>query len=219
MAVTERKRADPRREQTRIALIEAAESLFAEAGVDAVSTRRIGAAIGSLNTNVVAYHFGSKEALIDAVYHHRLPAIDARRGELLRALEAQGRASDIATLLVAFALPLFEQRDASGRHSYARFLDAIERAGLSARRALVSASFPETDRLLSHIAAALPAEAVAGLGTRLRLVTGMLTAALRILDAEGPHDAAAAREQFEQVVVMATAALIARPSSVTGATK
>lgn len=217
MTRAERKRSDPRRDQTRIALIEAAESLFAEEGVDAVSTRRIGAAIGSLNTNVVAYHFGSKEALIDAVYHHRLPAIDARRGELLAVLEAQGLEQDLAALMQAFALPLFEQRDARGHHSYARFLDAIERAGLVERRALVSASFPQTERLLETIARAVPPAVQPQLGMRLRLVAGMLTGTLRILDCEGPHDAAAARDRFLQVVGMAAAALIAIPPCPAGA--
>ena len=64
MAGASRRRIDPRREATRVALIEAAESLIAEAGVEGTSTRQIGAAIGSHNTNVVAYHFGSKEALL-----------------------------------------------------------------------------------------------------------------------------------------------------------
>ena len=59
------RRRDPRREATARALIEAAESLFGQAGVDGVSTRQIGAAIGSANTNVVAYHFGAKDALIE----------------------------------------------------------------------------------------------------------------------------------------------------------
>lgn len=217
MAETKRQRVDPRREQTRIALIEAAESLFAEQGVDAVSTRRIGAAIGSLNTNVVAYHFGSKEALIDAVYLHRLPAIDLRRGELLDGLQAQGATCDIAALMHAFALPLFEQRDAQGRHSYARFLEAIERAGMVNRRALVSAHFPETERLLACIARAVPPDAAGDLGTRLRLSTTLLATALRILDSEGPHDAAAAQDHFARAIAMATAALIAPTLSLPGA--
>ena len=85
-----KKRPDPRGEATRIALIEAAESLFADSGVEGVSTRQIGAAIGSSNTNVVAYHFGGKEALIREVYRHRLPQIDRRRGELLKEAERAG---------------------------------------------------------------------------------------------------------------------------------
>jgi AcrR family transcriptional regulator len=83
LEVGKRTRLDPRREATQTALIEAAEMMFAGAGVDGISTRQIGAAIGSLNTNVVAYHFGSKHALIDAIFRHRLSAIDRRRAALL----------------------------------------------------------------------------------------------------------------------------------------
>lgn len=207
MAGTQRKRVDPRRETTRVALIEAAESLFAEQGVEAVSTRMIGAAIGSLNTNVVAYHFGSKEALVDAVYRHRLPAIDLRRGELLREIEARGRAGVLADLMRAFALPLFEQHDEAGRHSYARFLGAVERAGLMARRALLSAEFPESERVLASLARALPHLSPPEFNARMRLVAGLLVAALQVIDTEGPADLRLARQSFETAMAMAAAAL------------
>ena len=207
MSEAQRKRVDPRRETTRAALIEAAESLFAERGVDAVSTRMIGTAIGSLNTNVVAYHFGSKEALVDAVYRHRLPAIDRRRGELLQGLEAQGRGDDLAGLMRAFALPLFEQCDSAGRHSYARFLGAIERAGLMARRALLSAEFPESERVLARMARALPGLSAQEFNARMRLATGLLVAALQVIDTEGPADPALARQSFATAMAMAAAAL------------
>ena len=207
MAEAQRKRTDPRRETTRVALIEAAESLFAELGVDAVSTRMIGAAIGSLNTNVVAYHFGSKEALVDAVYRHRLPAIDRRRGDLLREAAARGGEGDLASLMRAFALPLFEQRDAAGRHSYARFLGAIERAGLMARRALLSAEFPESERVLAAMARCLPGLSTPEFNARMRLAAGLLVAALQVIDTEGPADPALARQSFETAMAMAAAAL------------
>src|SRR5689334_19816156 len=53
-------------EATRRRLIIAAEELFAELGVDAVSVRSINQAAG-LGSASVHYHFGSKEALLDAV--------------------------------------------------------------------------------------------------------------------------------------------------------
>ena len=190
-----------------MALIEAAESLFAEQGVEAVSTRMIGAAIGSLNTNVVAYHFGSKEALVDAVYRHRLPGIDRRRGELLREAEAQGRGGELAALMRAFALPLFEQTDGAGRHSYARFLNAVERAGMMARRALLSAEFPESEAVLASLARAMPGLSAPEFNARMRLVAGLLVAALQVIDTEGPSDPNQARQSFETAMAMATAAL------------
>ena len=206
MSSEPRKRHDPRRDATRVALIEAAESLFAESGVEGVSTRQIGAAIGSANTNVVAYHFGGKEALIEAVYRHRLPVIDRRRGELLAAAEVAGRGHDLASLVRIFALPLFEQVDGQGRHSYARFIGGLERSGLTALRGRVTAEFPETERVTARIAACLPPAAPAHV--RMRLMAGLLSSALLMIDREarGPAEAEAL---FAHALAMASAALAA----------
>lgn len=209
MAATARKRHDPRRDATRIALIEAAESLIAEAGVEGVSTRQIGAAIGSLNTNVVAYHFGSKEALIEAVYRHRLPGIDRRRRELLDQAEAEGRADDPRELMRAFALPLFEQTDAEGRHGFARFLAAVERAGLMATRGQVRVDFPETDRLVARMASLLPPEVAPLVQDRLRIVVSLIQSTLQLIDSEARNDPARARRLFDDAVAMASAAICA----------
>jgi AcrR family transcriptional regulator len=209
MAGEKRKRQDPRREATRAALIEAAESLFAEGGFEAVSTRRIGAAIGSANANVVAYHFGGKEALIRAIYRHRLPGIDRRRGELLDRAEAQGRADDMAVLIRVFAQPLFEQTDAAGRHSYARFIAGIERSGMSATRAEVDPEFPQTVRLNARIAAALPDRLRPLVNTRLRLVASLMSSALLLIDREAAGDPALAERSFANAVAMAAAAMSA----------
>jgi AcrR family transcriptional regulator len=209
MPAEKRRRLDPRREATRVALIEAAESLFAEAGFDGVSTRRIGAAIGSLNVNVVAYHFGSKEELVQAVYRHRLPAIDRRRGELLAAAEASGNGKDLAALMRVFALPWFEQVDSHGRHSFAGFILGIERAGLIATRGELVAEFPVTDRVNARLAALVPQSTLPLFNTRMRIVTAMILATLQLIDREASGDPAAARELFDNCLAMATAALAA----------
>lgn len=204
-----RKRHDPRREATRIALIEAAESLFAEAGVEGVSTRQIGAAIQSSNTNVVAYHFGSKEALIEAVCRHRLPAIDRRRRELLDAADAAGTSGDLAALVRVFALPLYEQVDGQDRHSFARFLAGLERSGMIAARGLLVPDFPETERLVLRMADLLPPGAVPGVHRRLRLVVGLIVSALQIIDWETKPGSRDAHALFDSSVAMAAAALAA----------
>ena len=204
------RRRDPRREATVRALIEAAESLFGQAGVDGVSTRQIGAAIGSANTNVVAYHFGAKDALIEAVYHHRLPAIDARRGELLDQAIAADRAGDLPTLVGVFAQPLFEQVDGAGRHSYAAFVCGLERSGQIASRAAVTGDYPETERLMARIAALLPDGVRAQFDMRRRLAFAMIMHTLALIDRECAHDVAAAQAQFDNAVTMAAAALAAQ---------
>jgi AcrR family transcriptional regulator len=53
-------------EATKKALIMAAGALFAEYGIDAVTTRAIAEKAGE-NTGIIHYHFGSKEGLLNAV--------------------------------------------------------------------------------------------------------------------------------------------------------
>lgn len=211
MAIEGRKRGDVRGEATRTALIEAAESLFAEAGVEAVSTRQIGAAIGSSNTNVVAYHFGSKDALILEVYRHRLPAIDRRRRELLELADAQGLGCDLVELIRVFWRPLYEQTDSTGRHSYARFLTGLQRSGLIETRQQVNSEFPETDRLSDRIFDVLPSALRPLLPNRVRLTTGIICGALLQIDRS---DGASPKEKelmFDDAIAMAAAALSAPP--------
>jgi AcrR family transcriptional regulator len=70
-------------------VLEVAERLFAERGLDAVSIRDIIAAAGA-NLGAINYHFGTKDRLIDAVFERRLiPSAQ----EQLRALEAVERAA------------------------------------------------------------------------------------------------------------------------------
>lgn len=206
MGDSTRKRHDPRRDVTRIALIEAAESLFAEAGVEGVSTRQIGAAIGSSNTNVVAYHFGSKEALIEAVCRHRLPAIDRRRRELL---DQAGVSANLVELVRIFALPLYEQVDASGRHSFARFLAGLERSGMMLARGLLVPDFPETERLIARMAELLPSDIALRVDQRLRLAISPIIAALQIIDWETKPGSAEAKALFDNSIAMAAAAMAA----------
>lgn len=204
-----RKRPDPRGQATRMALIEAAESLFAQGGVEGVSTRQIGAAIGSSNTNVVAYHFGSKDALIREVYRYRLPAIDRRRGELLAEAERSGMAGEARTLVCIFFIPLFEQTDGQGRHSYARFLSGLEQSGMIATRMEVNAEFPDTDLLFLRLRDCMPPDARQLFPSRMRLVTALITSALHQIDLEADGSAQAAASYFDDAVSMAAAALIA----------
>ena len=56
---------------TRESLLDAAESLFAEHGIQASSLRMITQRAGA-NLAAVHYHFGSKEGLVRAVFSRRL---------------------------------------------------------------------------------------------------------------------------------------------------
>lgn len=86
---------------TATALLDAAERLFAEKGLAAVSIRRIVLASGQGNLSAAHYHFGSRDALVRAVIERRLREIDAIRNRRLDALEAAGRAGDVGAIVAA----------------------------------------------------------------------------------------------------------------------
>jgi AcrR family transcriptional regulator len=203
-----RRRRDPRREATRVALIEKAEALIAEFGVEGVSTRRIGAAIGSANNNVVAYHFGSKEELITAIYHHRLPAIEARRAELLAELELSGHDDNLFDLMVAIWRPLYEQRGEDGKHSYVAFLAGLARSGWAWTRYSLGQDYPVTNAIVERLRPILPPRVQPRFRERLIVTAAMISNSLASMDVLvcGGEEAEA---MFRELLVMATAALCA----------
>jgi AcrR family transcriptional regulator len=76
------------RGDTRDKLLSAAEQLFAERGVDAVSLREITRAAGARNVIAVQYHFEDRAGVLTAILAKHLPDVDARRHALLDEIEA-----------------------------------------------------------------------------------------------------------------------------------
>jgi AcrR family transcriptional regulator len=107
---------------TRVGMIETAERLFAERGVNGVSLREIGAQAGQRNTAAARYHFGSKQALVDEIFRYRMEPINERRLAFLEALDAAGRGHELRGLVEAFLRPLADVLGEPGRPSwYLRF--------------------------------------------------------------------------------------------------
>ncbi len=190
-----------------MAIIEAAETLFAENGIDGVSLRQIGSAIGSSNTSVVAYHFGSKEALLEAIFHYRLPAIEMRRAELLAAARQAGMAGEVFRLLQALWLPLFEQVNSEGARSYAGFLSALMHSSMGSVRLALNIDYPTSLELGDCLKAALPENLHPQFDARLLMTTVMITGALKFIDRG--EVAADAQALFTDTLRMAAAALLA----------
>ena len=96
-------------------ILDAAEELFSARGIDATSLRAVTRKAG-VNLAAVHYHFGSKEALIDAVVERRArPVNEGRLAELARAREAAGSQSpSVEAILRAFLLPGVRRTEAIG---------------------------------------------------------------------------------------------------------
>lgn len=62
---------------TRLALMRAAEQLFAQQGVDRVSLREIAIAAGQRNVSAATYHFGSKRELIETILERHSHPVQA----------------------------------------------------------------------------------------------------------------------------------------------
>jgi AcrR family transcriptional regulator len=98
-----------RKRDTRRELILAAERLFAERGIEGVSLREINLAAKQRNTSAAHYHFGSKDALVDAIFEFRRAEIGKRRDELLDAFESGQRVIEPRSLAEALIMPLAKE--------------------------------------------------------------------------------------------------------------
>lgn len=151
------RRGTERGDAARRTLVETAERMYAERGVNGVSLREIGAAAGHLNTGAARYHFGSKVGLINAVFELRMQPINAARERMLDDIEAAGAVGDVRRLAEAFTLPLVTALGTRDEPSW--YLRFAVQAGLvegSAPTRLADQSWTHgVDRLRAMVLAAI----------------------------------------------------------------
>ena len=114
--VSVRSKSTPTSERTREQLILAGERLFALSGLDSVSLRQINSAAGQRNSLAAHYHFGSKEALVQAIHEYRGGRINERRHAMLARITAQER-GQVRPLIKALVYPIvaeIEETDGGG---------------------------------------------------------------------------------------------------------
>src|SRR3954471_6304234 len=85
---------------TREAILTAAERLFAEHGVFAVSNRQVSEAAGQGNNAAVGYHFGTKADLVRAIEHKHRGPVEELREHMVAALPESAQMRDWVACLV-----------------------------------------------------------------------------------------------------------------------
>jgi AcrR family transcriptional regulator len=138
-------------------LIEAAERLFSERGIDSVSMREIAIAARCGDNNAVQYNFGSKDGLLSAIFAARVAEMDPLRLRMLGDAERAGLAANPTALAAILCLPHLSLSDGDGRHPYAGFLIQFATrywSPVSPLTAITNAK-PGLARLMEHLRALL----------------------------------------------------------------
>ena len=104
---------------TRESLMDAAENLFSERGIQAASLRAITERAGA-NLAAVHYHFGSKQGLVRAVFARRLAPLNEER--LRRLALCEGREGSIEEVLHAFLAPVLEMTREASHAAFGRLM-------------------------------------------------------------------------------------------------
>lgn len=142
-------------ESTQTRILDSAEYLFSEHGVNGASLRAIVAHAG-VNTAAVHYHFGSKNGLLEAVFaRHIIPIAEERLALLADCRDGAGRPPLLHQIISAFLEP--GMRGSHGGATFARLRARMAADASDETRALLAKYFDlSSDRFLQAFARALP---------------------------------------------------------------
>jgi len=199
------------RGSSELALIYAAERLFAEQGIAGVSLRQINQAANQKNISAAHYHFGSRDGLVYAVLEHRWLDLDFRRRQLL---DAEGGDRNLRFYVEVMIVTLADELKPrpEGNH-YLRFIQQYERYGDSyaLARSLSPAGVEIYDRIEANLADLPAAIRTIRMRYLINVVHGVLAMAEHQLNT-GELNSDGVPLIASNLVDMVTAALSAPPS-------
>ena len=116
--------------KTRTLIIDTAEKLFAERGVEGTSVRDIVHEAG-VNLGAINYHFGTKDALVVAVFVRRLEPLNRERLRRLDELERKAgeKPLELEAVLCAFFRPIIERETGDASSSELSFVRWVRLLG------------------------------------------------------------------------------------------
>jgi AcrR family transcriptional regulator len=172
--------------ETQLRILDAAEELFMQHGFEGASMRMLTAKAG-VNLAAVNYHFGSKDALIEAVFHRRLDAMNAERIAALDRLEQAAGGAPLApeSVIRAFigaSLRMIEDARGGGRN-FIRLLGRAYTEPAKPIRALIGQMYgPAMERFKAAFVGALPELPKDELVWRMHFMFGTLAYTLAATD-------------------------------------
>jgi AcrR family transcriptional regulator len=203
--------------ETRTRILDVAEELFMQHGFEGASMRMLTTKAG-VNLAAVNYHFGSKHALIEAVFRRRLDPMNVARIAALDQLEAeaQGRVPAPESIIRAFIGPglrMIEDARGGGRN-FIRLLGRTYTEPAKSIRALIGHLYgPAMERYKAAFERALPQMPREELVWRIHFMFGTLAYTLAATDTVQliagckPEDRYDARLLEERLAAFLTAGL------------
>lgn len=170
--------------ETRTRILDAAEELFMLHGFEGTSMRLLTAKAG-VNLAAVNYHFGSKDALIEAVFRRRLDPMNVARTAELDKLEASEAAPSPEAIIRAFITPglrlMADGKD--GGRNFTRLLGRAYTEPNKAVRQLIGQMYaPAMQRYKAALERALPQMPRDELVWRMHFMFGTLAYTLAATD-------------------------------------
>ena len=166
--------------ETRTRILDAAEELFMLHGFEGTSMRLLTAKAG-VNLAAVNYHFGSKDALIEALFRRRLDPMNEERIAALDRLE-DFSAENIIRAFIRPSLRLIEDTKGGGRN-FSRLLGRTYTEPAKAVRALIGQMYaPTMERYKAALERALPQMPRDELVWRMHFMFGTLAYTLAATD-------------------------------------
>lgn len=137
---------------TKTAIMDAAERLMAEHGVNGVSIRSILAEAGA-NTAALHYHFGSRDQLIEAILARRGRAMNLRRREMLDEIEGRDVPPGVHDIVGALVDPFLEMllRDGDPARRFIRFLARLQFDRSTIHREIEDRYFPDIRKRITRM--------------------------------------------------------------------
>lgn len=174
--------------ETREVILSAAERLYAELGVFAVSNRHVSEAAGQGNNAAVGYHFGTKADLVRAIVVKNAQHVDVIRARMLTEMRPS---TDLRDWLSVLVRPSTEYLAALGDPTwYARFSAQVltdpTLRSIMYEEALASKSLQETVSGLGACLLDLPEDVRAARSDMARILMVHVTAERERMFADSP---------------------------------